>query len=355
MEQVISLDINRRMVYNTILMKNKYLECLICVNSDLNPAISIGQDGLCPICHQYKEHFKKSRLAKERLFFDSFVNSGEGKYDIMAGISGGKDSSAMLFMLKKRGFRILAFSFDTGYYPKHIFSRAKHVADTLGIDYIRIDIRKYIRKIDRDSFKKMAELYDEKPSVELEKKFRQLYTEGRKHYSVKYPHSFPFVRTCQLCRRLVVRAYYAEAIKYGVKMVVLGINEWAHLSQHGDVSEFSAIRKLKPFKNKPAVFIVHSPFLFQRKSFITKDILKRFGWKLPKGEGLVESNANSCLLTRAAENKARKMLGFHPDSTRLAREITAGFITKDQARKALAKHHRYRYSVKEVLKIAKIL
>lgn len=263
----------------------------------------------------------------------------------------------MLRMLKKRGFRILAFSFDTGYYPKHIFIRARAVAKRLGVYYKRIDIRKYIRPIDRKSFAMMADLYDEKLSKALKEKFRKLYAEGRKrHYSVKCPHAFPFVRTCQLCRRLVIRAYYSEAAKRNIPMVVLGINEWAHLSQSGTKPIFSAVRKLKPYARKPAVYVVHSPFLFQRKAVDTKKILKKMGWwKLPKGERLIESNANSCLLARVAEQKAIAMLGFHPDSTRLSREVTAGFITKRQAKKALVKIHHSRYSVRGVLQHASIL
>ncbi len=333
-----------------------FKECRICVNSTRNPVITLNKSGLCPTCAQYKKYFNPKHLEKELAFFKAFVGKGEGAYDIMVGISGGKDSSAMLRMLKKRGFRILAFSFDTGYYPKHIFQRAASVAKRLGVDYKHIDIRKYIRPIDRKSYALMVSLYDEKPSEALKGKFRRLYAEGRKHYSVKYPHAFPFVRTCQLCRRVVIRAYYAEAVKHNIPMVVLGINEWAHLSQSGTKHIYSAIRKLKPYTDKPAVYIVHSPFLFQRKAADTKNILKKMGWwKLPKGERLIESNANSCLLARAAEKKATEMLGFHPDSTRLSREITAGFITKQQAKKALRNIHESPYSVRGVLQRAGIL
>lgn len=332
-----------------------YRECRFCVNSNRNPAIAIEENGLCAVCGRYRESFRKATLARELKFFKSFVGKGTGQYDIMVGISGGKDSSAMLRMLKKRGFQILAFSFDTGYYPESIFSRAKKVARTLGVDYIRIPIQKYIRPVDRKSYKMMADLYDEPPSAKLKDKFRKLYSEGRKHYSAKCPHAFPFVRTCQLCRRLVIRAYYGEATKRGIQMVVLGLNEWAQLSLHGSATNFSAIRKLKPYARKPAVFIVHSPFLFRRTAADTRKILRKMRWKLPPGEHLVESNANSCLLARAAEKKAAEMLGFHPDSTRLAREVTAGFITKEQAKKALGKLHSSPYSVRTVLKRAGIL
>ena len=79
------------------------------------------------------------------------------------------------------------------------------------------------------------------------------------------------------------------------------------------------------------------------------------GWKIPKGESLIESNSNSCLFARAAENKARRLLGFHPDTTRLAREVTVGFMSKEQARKALAKVHNSEDSVQDILKKAKVV
>ena len=214
-----------------------------------------------------------------------------------------------------------------------------------------------MRPVDRVCFEKTAELYDEHDSLELKEKFRKWYVEGRRHYSAKCQHKIPFVRTCQLCRRLVIRSYYGEAQKHGVSVVILGINEWAGLSQDSESKKFvfSAIRKLQPFKNKPPVYIVHLPFLLQRKIKDTERILRKLGWKIPRGERLIESNSNSCLFAKAAENKARRMLGFHPDTTRLAREVTVGFFSKKQARMALEKVHNYNKSVRQVLRGAGII
>jgi hypothetical protein len=219
------------------------------------------------------------------------------------------------------------------------------------VPHERIDIRRYIRAVDRRCYRLMADVYDEPETPALAAKFLKLYAEGRKHYSAKCRHALLFVRTCQLCRRTVIRAYYAEALKHGARVVILGMNEWAGLA-HGS---FSAIRKLKPHKDKPAVYVVHLPFLLQRKLGDTREALAAIGWKLPPGETLVESNANSCLLARAAEAKATRLLGFHPDTTRLSREITAGFMPKAAARKALAKKHRSPDSVRKVLKKAGLI
>jgi cytidylate kinase/predicted PP-loop superfamily ATPase len=332
-------------------------ECVRCVNTSLNPSTPIGESGFCAICDSYQKNFSAIQLKKELKFLSSLIGTGGGIYDAMVGISGGKDSTAMLAQIKKMGFHPLAFTLDTGYYPQHIFLRSKQVAKNLGVDHKKIDIRSFMRPSDKTCFLKTAALYEEKDSLELREKFRTWYMEGRRHYSVKCNHAIPFVRTCQLCRRLVVRAYYGEAIKNNVRVVVLGINEWAGLSQDSESKKFvfSAMRKLQPFANKPPVYVVHLPFLLQRTIGETRKILEELGWKIPKGEALIESNANSCLFARAGENKARRMLGFHPDTTRLAREVTVGFITKEQAKKALAKKHNSRLSVRAVLKKAKVL
>ena len=332
-------------------------ECRRCVNSGINLSSTIGKSGLCEVCEKYESNFSKKHLEKELKLLLSLKGTGKNKYDAMVGISGGKDSTATLYEVKCMGFTPLAFSLNTGYYPKHIFKRAKAVAKKLDVDYVEIDVRKYIRPVDRLSFKKTAELYSQKESQELREKFRRWYTEGRRHYSIKCEHVIPFVRTCQLCRRIVVRAYFGEAVKRGIPAVIIGINEWAGLSQDAESKKFvfSAIRKLQPFKNKHAVYVVHLPFLLQRKIKDTNRILKKLGWKIPKGEALIESNSNSCLFARAAENKARRLLGFHPDTTRLAREVTVGFISKEQARKALLKIHNSQDSVWGVLKKARVI
>lgn len=332
-------------------------ECARCVNSNVNPACHIGKSGLCDICERYARDFAKAPLKKEKRFLESLKGSGRGAYDALVGISGGKDSTAVLYEVKKMGFRPLAFSLDTGYYPRHIFPRARRVAEQLSVPYKKINARKYMRLSDVESFRKTAALYGEKESDALREKFRTWYAEDRRHYSIKCAHALPFVRTCQLCRRMIIRAYYGEAIAHGVRLVILGINEWAGLSQNTSSKKFvfSAIRELKPFAHKPSVYVVHLPFLLGKTSKDTRTILKKIGWKIPQGESFIESNSNSCLFARAAESKARRMLGFHPDATRLAREVTVGFITKKQAHAALKKTHRSRHSVHTVLKRAGIL
>lgn len=327
-------------------------ECRRCINSTANPSITVGPDGLCSVCSWYHRHFSAKQLTKERATLRSLRGTGRGKYDIAVGISGGKDSTAMLATVLVQGFTPLAFTLDTGYYPRHSFVRARAVAKRLGVDWVRVDIRKFARACDKKSFRMTADLYDLPETPETARLFRDLYAKNREHYAITCEHAMPFVRSCILCRRLVIRAYHALAVQHGVQAVALGMNEWTGLSGTGKNGAVSALRRLRPSGKGPAIAIVHVPFLFRRKRADTARILTKLGWKAPTKESFVESNANSCLLALATEAKAARLLGFHPDTTRLAREVTAGFLTKREAAHALAKTHDSAKNARAVLRKA---
>src|SRR3989338_2314513 len=340
-------------IVNAIEKQNQM--CTRCVNTAKNPAIRFEKNGLCHICDAYQKHFDPNHLQEELEFLESFIGTGSNKHDILVGLSGGKDSTATLLSIKQMGFNPLAVTFNLGYLPHTTVPRSKEMAKLLSTPHEEIDIRSYVRPIDHASYEKTVALYEKPFTLKTKLAFQKAYAEGRKHYSVKCKHSPVFVRTCQLCRRMVIRAYYDETLKRGARAIVLGINEWTNLSaaQSGKDYVVSGVRKLQPYKNKPAVYVFHLPFLLQRTSSETKRILKKIGWKPPTGEDFIESNSNSCLFARSTERMAKRLLGFHPDSTRLAREVTVGFITKEQALKALGKLHPYKDSPREVLKKAK--
>lgn len=327
-------------------------ECRICINNTKNPSIKINDDGICNICEHYNKYFKRSDIETEKEFIKTFITNK--KYDCMVGLSGGKDSSAMLYTVKELGFTPLAFSFKVGYneMTKSVKEKVNNITKCLGIDYQVININNYISDIDKQCFKQMSELYDEELTEKSKEKFREIYNEGRKYYSTKQQIVFPFVRPCQICRKIAIKAYYEEAVKRNIKVVFIGINEWASNKNN----KYSAIRKLKPFENKPEVYIVHLPFLVGRKYEELPEILERIGWKREEGDHEVDTGGSACLLARACEKKANEIMGFHLDSARLAREITVGFIDKAKAKEAIKNGNREsEYTVKEVLKRGNII
>lgn len=320
-------------------------ECKKCINTSQNPWVRFNAEGLCNVCETYEQNFNKKSLSGELEFFKSFMGSGSGKYDIMVGLSGGKDSSATLYRVKEMGFTPLAFTFDIGYFHPYIYRRAKSVARKCGVDYEVIPVRQYITPEMLSRFRQMAELYERSRKEE----FLEDYAMGREGYR-------GVVRPCWVCRELIIHARYFEALKHGVQVVAIGINEWTSLKQSTSQGKFvvSATRKLSPFPEKPAVYIVHLPFLIQATLKDTKEVLKKMGCNYYRN---VQSNAASCLLAFAAEKPLYDALGFHPDTTRLAREVTVGFLTKEEAKIALKrkKVKTSEYSITQILQQAELL
>lgn len=113
---------------------------------------------------------------------------------------------------------------------------------------------------------------------------------------------------------------------------------------------------MKPFEDKPEVYIVHLPYLIGRKYEDLPEILQKIGWERENGDHEVDTGGSACLLARACEEKSTDILGFHLDSARLSREITVGFIDKEKAKKAIANGNRKsEYSVKEILEKENII
>ncbi len=329
--------------------------CTRCVNVAKNPAMKFNENGLCHICEAYLAQFDPNQLTKELEILNGCKrNTG---HDVMVGISGGKDSTSTLYQIKKMGFNPLAFTFDTGYLPETTIPRSQAVARKLGVAHEVIDIRRYLQKIDIETYERLADLYDLPFTLETKQIFRDAYEEGRKHYSITCAHATTFVRSCQICRRMVIRAYHGEATARGIGAVVLGMNEWTNLSasQSDTLQTVSGMRVLQPSSEQSAVTVFHVPFLLRRTIADVERDLAELAWDPPAGENLIESNSNSCLLARSTEYMAKRLLEFHPDSTRLAREVTVGFLSKEQALAALGKIHPYQHSPREVLKKAGIL
>ena len=333
----------------------KIVKCRKCLNSTINPSISINEKGLCNVCVSYEKKFDAVCLKEELEAVKAYVRNS-GQHDCMIGLSGGKDSTAMLQTVIQMGFNPLAFSFNIGYNNLNatVETHLRNITAKMNTDFEIIDVGHYVSSVDRKCFALMGDVYEKAENGEIsQEEFRNIYNEGRKHYSTKDNIEFPYVRPCQICRKIAIKAYYGEAVKRNISLVFVGINEWATVNNNG---KYSAVRRLKPFPDQPEVLIVHLPYLVQRKYNEIIPILEEMHCKEEVQELKVETGGNCCLLAKACERTATKLLGFHLDSARLSREITVGFITAQQAEDALSNGKRIsEYSVNEILKNNKLI
>lgn len=121
-------------------MENIELQrCTRCVTPASFETVIFDEKGECSICKQHDIKHHVIDWDERRAEFAKIVDKfrGTGDYDCIVPISGGKDSTFVLYdMIKTYKVRPLAVSFDHGFYrPHHKINRDK-VLDKLDVDFL---------------------------------------------------------------------------------------------------------------------------------------------------------------------------------------------------------------------------
>ena len=122
--------------------KNSFQRCLRCVMDNIaDHNISFNKDGYCNYCSQYFE--KKSTVIEKDKFdyknieplIEQIKREGKSKpYDSIIGISGGVDSSYLLYKMKELGLRPLAVHCDNGWNSEIAVQNIEKLISTLNVD-----------------------------------------------------------------------------------------------------------------------------------------------------------------------------------------------------------------------------
>ncbi len=112
--------------------------CVRCLMPSTYPNISFNSEGVCNHCLDYK----KPELLGEELFLQKIHSKKGQQYDCVLGISGGKDSSYVAYLAKKKyGLRALAVSYDFPFMVDLARNNTKSVCDHLGLELLVVKSR----------------------------------------------------------------------------------------------------------------------------------------------------------------------------------------------------------------------
>ena len=126
-------------------MKQKAYQCCSrCVMDTSDPEIRFDKSGVCNHCTEFirtKLSFANRKPnpdgLKEMFAAIKARNTGKGaKYDAIAGISGGCDSSYAIHLAHTYGLKILALHVDNGWNSGLANINIKKILDSTGIDYV---------------------------------------------------------------------------------------------------------------------------------------------------------------------------------------------------------------------------
>lgn len=131
--------------------------CVKCNLPENYHGIKFDENQVCNFCNFYEKHAKQltDMPSLEKKFQKQIEKAKEkarkngADYDCIVGLSGGKDSTYIIYQLKHvYGMRVLAFTFDNGFSTEYGHENIKNALAKLDVDHIRItmkesDIRKY--------------------------------------------------------------------------------------------------------------------------------------------------------------------------------------------------------------------
>lgn len=134
--------------------------CSSCVQPDTRPGITLNESGLCSACigHEEKErliNWDERRKDLEEIL-DGFRGARGAYYDCIVPVSGGKDSTYQVYVLKKQyGMNPLCVTFKTPLRTELGQKNLDNLCSSLGVDLLELSVnpnteRKFILKTLRD-------------------------------------------------------------------------------------------------------------------------------------------------------------------------------------------------------------
>ncbi len=118
--------------------------CTRCVLTENHANIWFNQDGVCNYCLEFDEAKQSQQPIVDRE--DEFVEMLEacrrrGEYDCLMMLSGGKDSTYALYLLKERyKLNVLGFTFDNGFESEAALENIHKAVDALKVDYLYLKL-----------------------------------------------------------------------------------------------------------------------------------------------------------------------------------------------------------------------
>lgn len=115
--------------------------CVRCGLSSNHPEATLSPDGICNLCESY-DRYRDRAMAYfgsmdelRRILFEE-RDTHRGAYDCLMLLSGGKDSTYVLYQLVEMGLTPLVFSLDNGFISEGAKANIRRVVDALGLDLV---------------------------------------------------------------------------------------------------------------------------------------------------------------------------------------------------------------------------
>jgi N-acetyl sugar amidotransferase len=238
---------------NGTLKNNEIKTCTRCIYDERVASISFDVNGVCNYCHQidrltdeYGTGSEKGKVTLEQIV-KKIKKAGIGKrYDCIVGVSGGTDSSYMLYLAKQWGLRPLAVHYDNTWNTAIATQNIRKMLNALDIDlYTHVVDNKEADDIFRAFF--LADVAEIEASTDLA--LAEVMYRAAWKYGVKYVlegHSFATEGITPVGRNYFDGKYIHSIHKMFARLP-MKTYPLMTFSRFLFWSMFARIRKIRPF------------------------------------------------------------------------------------------------------------
>ncbi|MBI5509505.1 MAG: hypothetical protein HY903_12205 [Deltaproteobacteria bacterium] len=260
--------------------------------TDLLEGFHIAADGVCSICHAYRDAYDRGGIERDLELFRRST-AGVHRPAALLALSGGKDSMSALY-LARRVLRLdlVALLFDNGFVPREVVARARRACASLQVE---LEV------------------------VRAPARWRQSFGDAVDAAGLSSPPP------CNVCGAEIIEALADRAAALGTPWVIWGTNYFAAWTDRP-----SAVgRRLLSAGRQLAE--INLPYAMQIKAAAARANAKRLG-ATPVAIPGVSTN---CLVPHQVARALLPTLGHVPELEVLALEVIVGHCSRRAALRTL--------------------
>lgn len=319
------------------------MKCSICVLPDNYPGISYDTDNVCNFCKSATKEVYLGAAALEKEL--KTVRNGPGQFDCVVPVSGGKDSTYVLYYLTKvLGLKTIAVNYDNGFTHPIATENLKRITEGLGVELVTIrgtnqkkimagNLRSFLASPTASMVPMMCTgcrvgIVGSACKVARERNVKLIVMGWSRTEDTPFKAAFLAADGGSVVKGLAKNVLLnPRYLMYGgAKTQVLDyLHSYARIRDWGKILQIlhPGIRQIAFFD-----YIEYNPERIQ------EEIIEKVGWSCPDPANSWQFDCQIKLLQNCLY---RTLVGFTASNDYLSSKIREGYITRDQALESLEK------------------
>jgi hypothetical protein len=345
-------------------MDKEIERCNVCVLPK-SPYFDFDNNGTCSLCRAAKQITNTVSLDKGgfREELDEYIQRmkkrGQGQsFDCVVGISGGRDSSYLLYLLThKHHLRCLAAYYRTPFTSSVTDANARRVANKLNVPLVEIDISKELHKLHKRIAREFAILWAEKPhpvitnmacapcklinreifKIARANGIKAVVYGGNKFEAVQIASGIPrnatLTTNVTAAKQLALVVQLQQSlllIKRGIEALKISNNLWRYVPL-GFKSSLMYISPHTPYLRfrYPGILALEYFFYYEWEETECEKVLIELGWELPPG--CKSAWKSDCSFAELKNYMFQKMMGVNYMDAFMINKVRAGKLNREEA------------------------